>query len=114
MCAFEPDGQCEVWRESAHLARKQHRCSSCRCVVSSGEPYSSIFTVYEKEPATTKLCFVCWGYGHEFMGEHGSRYANTYASIQECLDGADRGSKWRIAMAAMKRNSRNTRRKVKP
>ena len=58
MC-FYYEGTCEVYRESIHVARKTHKCCSCRKDISVGEQYLSVFTVFEGESDTRSVCNLC-------------------------------------------------------
>ena|SRR5579863_9467330 len=58
MC-FVIDGYCEVYERSIHKAHKAHKCRACRRTIEIGEQYLSIFSVYEGETDTEKVCNQC-------------------------------------------------------
>lgn len=55
----EPDGSCDVWRVTWHVARKQHKCCECLEAISPGERYEVIFCVFMGEVAVHKTCEFC-------------------------------------------------------
>lgn len=54
------DGDCsEVWNErQIRAARKTHRCES-GCRIEPGQPYTSIFSIFEGDASTYKICPDC-------------------------------------------------------
>lgn len=90
MCAVDgADGRCEVWQVSEHKARKDHKCSECARTIGAGEKYRNIFSVFQGDVSTAKVCAHCtvaenWLseecggfllYGvHEDMREHAQEY----------------------------------------
>lgn len=58
MC-FDYDGYCEVWQESFPKARKPHKCCECGGVILKGHKYRNIFSVYEGDATTSKVCMPC-------------------------------------------------------
>lgn len=60
-CGWDYDGdRADVWSETEHVARKRHTCSECRGDISPGDTYGRIFTLFDGEPETTKLCERCY------------------------------------------------------
>lgn len=59
MC-FVADGYCTVYEETViKKSRKQHQCSDCGGLIGVGESYRSIFSVYEGDATTSKMCHKC-------------------------------------------------------
>lgn len=59
MC-FYSDGYCTVYEpKTIKKSRKEHKCSDCFKVIPCGDSYESIFTVYEGEADTWKICRKC-------------------------------------------------------
>lgn len=59
MC-FISDGYCTV-QESKTIkkSRKAHRCDDCGNVIPIGSSYRSVFSVYEGDASTVKICDKC-------------------------------------------------------
>jgi hypothetical protein len=58
--AFDCEGACEIWRESFHVARKEHKCCECRTAILPGEKYANIFTLYDGYAGNSKQHLCCW------------------------------------------------------
>src|SRR5258706_14864271 len=97
MCSldYEP---CEVWDEYQRVARKPHRCSSCRRVIYVGEKYLVHFSVYEGDWSSEKMCGLCdeirgeFSYAHEGMIPLPSSLAST---LSQCIVEGDDESETR-------------------
>lgn len=58
--AFDCEGAAEIWRESFHIARKEHKCCECRMPILPGEKYAYIFILYEGDTSVFKQHLCCW------------------------------------------------------
>lgn len=99
MCDIDLDGQCDVWRETTRTARKQHKCSSCGGVISSGEKYIEHFDIFEGESNTERCCMACDADRQEFCAAHNVMLGpNSWEHyLSECIyDGGhdEDGRKW--------------------
>lgn len=59
MC-FIADGYSTVYEETViKKSRKAHRCNDCHKEIAVGSSYRSVFSVYEGDATTTKMCNRC-------------------------------------------------------
>ena len=72
MCSFDVDESCEVYRRSAHTARKARKCYVCDWLIPAGAPYQEQAWSTEGGFKSAKLCLGCWALHDEFMYAHGS------------------------------------------
>lgn len=59
MCMIEDGEPCDVWIETAHRARKEHKCEECYRMIMPGEMYRRIFMVSDGHARTSKMCAHC-------------------------------------------------------
>lgn len=58
-CYCDYDGLPSVYRESQHVARKQHVCYECRRKIKAGEKYEYVFSVYDGAAQEIRTCQHC-------------------------------------------------------
>lgn len=59
MC-FVADGYCTVYEEKTiKQSRKPHKCSDCYKVIPTGSSYKQVFSVFEGDANTAKMCQLC-------------------------------------------------------
>jgi hypothetical protein len=58
MC-FYYDEYAELYREKDVKARKEHKCYECYRIILKNETYQYIFTVFQGDVSTIKICFGC-------------------------------------------------------
>lgn len=58
--AFDCEGYCEIYRETFHVARKEHKCCECRTPILPGETYAYIFMLYDGDTSVFKQHLCCW------------------------------------------------------
>jgi len=56
---FYYDEYAELYREKDVKAKKEHKCSECYQVIQKNEIYKYIFTVFQGDASTIKICSVC-------------------------------------------------------
>jgi hypothetical protein len=59
MCDAYYDEPVEVWHETTHRARKEHRCWGCREMISPGATYQRTAIVFDGEAYARKHCMRC-------------------------------------------------------
>jgi hypothetical protein len=59
MCMIENTDACEVWSETASRASREYECYECRRAISPGEIYCRLFTVFEGESSSFRICQHC-------------------------------------------------------
>lgn len=48
-----------TYRETKPVARREHKCCECRGVINPGEPYHSLWGVWDGDAKTFKTCADC-------------------------------------------------------
>jgi hypothetical protein len=56
---FDNSEPVELFRKSTQIARKQHKCSSCKQKINKGDKYSRQSYLYDGEFVTEKACTDC-------------------------------------------------------
>lgn len=59
MCRVADWDPCEVYTETWRKARKTHCCYECGYTIGAGEKYVVVFTIFEGEPGSYKVCWFC-------------------------------------------------------
>lgn len=59
MCRVDGVDRSEVYVESSHRARKEHRCEECRRTIMPSEVYRRVFAVTEGDASSMKVCGHC-------------------------------------------------------
>lgn len=103
MCDISQDEGAEVWRESVHRARKAYRCDGCGATIGAGQPYTGVFSVFDGNPLSEKMCAPCWFAREEFAEAHDEQ---TFAPsilvemLRDCIaDDDGDGERWRPVLA---------------
>jgi predicted transglutaminase-like protease len=58
MC-FIYDEYAELYKEKDVKAKKEHKCSECARTIFKNETYQYIFTIFQGDATTTKICSDC-------------------------------------------------------
>ena len=87
MCSIDGE-RADVWYQTEHRARIQHKCQSCALPIEPGHVYLRTFCVYDGDVSTKKVCAVCAQIWIEFQTHHGFAFEPDTIDEQlaECVD----------------------------
>lgn len=125
MCEVYADDydRCTVWAETAHLARKQHRCNACCGTIMPGTKYQRHFSVIDGYVTSEKVCADCTVVRAAYLAEHRiiGVPSRTEFELRECVGPSryrehwgDTERKWRSALAGMLQRRRQRWRTLQP
>lgn len=110
MCSFGELDPCSVWRETPHIARKEHHCGGCGGRIRPGEAYLSHFSIFEGDATSQACCFPCWVAREDFSREHDGNYfvpGMLAEVLGECVAEGDEGSqRWQNHLDALRERRR--------
>ncbi len=106
MCRIDGADRSEVYSESTHRARKEHKCYECRRAIMPGEVYRRVFTVTEGDASSMKVCGHCivaqdWlisncgGYVYGEVREEIEEHAQEYRALSLARIAVGMRRKWR-------------------
>lgn len=101
MCELNLD-ICSVYLEKPVRARKPHRCDGCGRMIAIGEPYLTVFTVFDGSADTSTGCFGCWAAREQFAEAHGESFppGQIQDMLLDCIGEKEPGwETWRDVLA---------------
>lgn len=132
MCEIDVDTS-DVWRESFPCARMPYRCRSCQTVIAAGEQHMAVFSVFDGNAGTERVCAICAGLWRHFADHHrgGPMPGDIVSALLECLDGIGEFGhplrhvtlweredvdvrNWRLSLAIIRRRRRAAKRNKQP
>jgi len=111
MCYVDLD-YCEVWSETARMARKQHACDACGGTIKSSEAYLVHFSAYEGSVTHDKMCFRCWIVREQFAADHGQSFQPHMLTemLASCVDEGDKDSlRWKLVLLNVQARGRRAK-----
>lgn len=70
----------EIFFETTHVARKEHKCSECKNIIKSGENYTRTFGKWDNEISVYKTCSICQSF-RDYILDNIPCFCYTYSDL---------------------------------